>query len=623
MFQDGKENHKDALRSPAKIASKNFMAPTISAASKFTPSPRKKILGEKNELTRTSIQFLDKDSDLKSEAAAFNQTNKMNDCSHESTTVEQKENVVGPAVLEVNLNSANESTEKLSDVTENSDFFKNRPFCCSPVTSPIIAPLDLDPHLPPYDPKKNFLSPRPQFLRYKPNPRIEILLNKEGYDNYGEDDVTRLEDSFNLSENSSDTEEGEQEKEKEKEAEAEAGDSVHESSEVLIEKVSEEKHTDLGHESSEILSEMVLEEKQSDSQVKRTSEGRFFTRSKTFSFLFVVFLVACFSFSLTDSPPMDLPIYKDVGFSEIYHESLRFAGFAKESFDGFVENLQSWSMDFISYLSHQISQLFQTQKMSSIQFYNLTNSPIQEEFLFNSHIGTNYIQELEEEIREEAETVEEEEEDFEEMEVDGIEVTDKVDDIDVVTDEVVNEQPDEIQSSDDCVLEEKSNLEDVHMSKTEAIHEAEPEMEFNDLEMDANVADSNDESEVMSSDFSTESINTACLAGFSMVIMAVSAIFYMSKMKSNAKKPAMGVSDDNAHRESCSSETSSVQKGYKKKTANNKRESLASSSSDFSTDSPSYGSFTTFERIPIKRKDEVMLTPIRRSSRLLKNQVIS
>ncbi|KAL0356950.1 UNVERIFIED_CONTAM: hypothetical protein Scaly_1380700 [Sesamum calycinum] len=52
----------------------------------------------------------------------------------------------------------------------------------------------------------------------------------------------------------------------------------------------------------------------------------------------------------------------------------------------------------------------------------------------------------------------------------------------------------------------------------------------------------------------------------------------------------------------------------------NKRESLASSLSGYSSGSPSYGSFTTLERIPIKNAngDEEIVTPVRRSSRIRK-----
>ncbi|KAI3774639.1 hypothetical protein L1987_49198 [Smallanthus sonchifolius] len=577
LFQDGKENHKDALlRSPAKTGSKSFMAPTISAASKFTPSPRKKILGDKNDITRASILFLDKDSGFKSE----------------SKTIEQKETVVeNPAVDEV--------TEVLSGVTEESDIVSIRPFCCSPINSPIVAPLDSEPNLPPYDPKKNFLSPRPQFLRYKPNPRIENLLNKESGGEYGEDEVARLEDSFNLSDKeNSDTEVEEEEKE------SELGDldhSVHGSSDNLSEKV---------HGSSDNLSEKVSEEKQVDLKVEAASKTRVFTRSKTVSFVFLMFLVACYSVSLTDFPPMDLPIYQDVGFSEIYHESLKFAGFAKESFDVLVESFKTWSIDFVSYMLHQKSHLFPTHKTSPITFFNLTTSPVQEEFVFNRHIGTDYIQEIqeyEEEVRYETELIEDEEEDFVEMEV---EVDNDVD----VADEVVDEQSNEIQSSDDDgFVETKSNLEDV------VIKSERSETEANDLEIVSNVAaDSSDESEIISSVF-TKSLDRICLAGFSMMMIAVCAIIYMKKRTSNAKTPAtIRAADDTTCDESCSS---SVGNEHKKKTTNNKRESLAFSSSDFSMGSPSYGSFTTLERIPIKNKDEVMVTPIRRSSRLLKNQV--
>ncbi|RLN43360.1 uncharacterized protein C2845_PM01G32820 [Panicum miliaceum] len=50
----------------------------------------------------------------------------------------------------------------------------------------------------PYDPKTNYLSPRPRFLRYKPNPRVEM------YRHSGGGGVRRLEEGF-ASESSSDT----------------------------------------------------------------------------------------------------------------------------------------------------------------------------------------------------------------------------------------------------------------------------------------------------------------------------------------------------------------------------------------------------------------------------------
>ncbi|KAM0061974.1 hypothetical protein Hdeb2414_s0004g00142561 [Helianthus debilis subsp. tardiflorus] len=601
MFQDGKENRKDAFRSPAKVSTKNFMSPTISAASKVTPSPRKKILGEKNDVTRASFEFLGKESDLTFETPNFDQTVKMNeesDVSKIEQIVEQKEVVQNVSVDEVHLGLNH----------DESDLVRIRPFCCSPMTSPVIA-ANADPQLPPYDPKKNFLSPRPQYLRYKPNPRIEFLLNKEdNYDDCGESDVTRLEDSFDLSDSSSETEEKEPEPEQEKEAES-GDDSVNSVN---------------GSETD--LSDTVLDEKPFDSKAEKVSKPRFFTRSKTVSFVFVLFLVACFSLSFTESPPINLPIYEDVGFSEIYHESLRFAAFAKESFDDLVEKAKNWSMDLLVYLSEQKSLFITPQKFESLQFFNLTTSPIQEEFVFNRHIGTDYIQEVQE--------FEEEEENEDEVVTEESDVVDEdvTEEIDEQSD-VVNEETERIEEpineqiqSDVKEVEEKSlNLGEVEETKSEVTLEAESERVQNDVEIEPSVAVSNDESEA-SSLFSTQSIATISVAGVSMVILAVLTVFYMiQKKKSNASKSAAAVvnNDDNMPEESGSSESINVEKGNKKKKkSNKKRESLASSTSQFSV-SDSFGSFTTFERIAIKHKDEVMLTPIRRSSRLLKSQGIS
>ncbi|CAI9268996.1 unnamed protein product [Lactuca saligna] len=94
MFQYGKENHKDIVRSPARSYEKSFMAPTIKAASKFTPSPRKKVLGEKNVVIRTSIQFLDNDFVMKYEATSMDQPAMTEEDLNESVTLEQKEVVL-------------------------------------------------------------------------------------------------------------------------------------------------------------------------------------------------------------------------------------------------------------------------------------------------------------------------------------------------------------------------------------------------------------------------------------------------------------------------------------------------------------------------------------------------
>ncbi|XP_071742635.1 uncharacterized protein [Rutidosis leptorrhynchoides] len=259
-----------------------------------------------------------------------------------------------------------------------------------------------------------------------------------------------------------------------------------------------------------------------------------------------------------------------------------------------------------------MSHLSQTHKNSpSIKFFNLTTTySIHEEIVFNHRIGTDYIQEVHE-INEEMEEVAEET--FQVMEVDVDEDEFRTQDLDEI-------EPRRWAKSESSVTADSSNLETTLNLKDGLSRKLEDqsELEVNDGEIKASVvisADARDESETLIS-LLTESVSTIILVGLSTMIMVVSAIFYMNKIKPDAKTAHIRAA-------SCSSETSSVQKGYRKKSDNNnnKRESMASSS-DFSMGSPSYGSFTTIERTPIKG-DEVMLTPVRRSSRLLKNQVIS
>ncbi|MCD7451634.1 hypothetical protein HAX54_012896 [Datura stramonium] len=105
----------------------------------------------------------------------------------ETVTVEGLPPVTKPhkrvTFLEVPSN-CNNASEALSDtVTMDSGICNDEP-----LVSPAIAPLDADPSLPPYDPRTNYLSPRPQ-ANYKPNPRIEVLLNKEKGLDVGEANV--------------------------------------------------------------------------------------------------------------------------------------------------------------------------------------------------------------------------------------------------------------------------------------------------------------------------------------------------------------------------------------------------------------------------------------------------
>ncbi|GMI83725.1 hypothetical protein HRI_002041800 [Hibiscus trionum] len=273
----GKENSKDQnpkptrLRSPAPSkGTKNFMVPTISAASKINASPRKKVLVERNEQVRSSVSFSDikgltmeddkstPEIALKQKMVSFSDVRSLIMEDNESTPevgLNQKVSFVGvksiisednestrqtglkpnnvkmPHELQSNYHEYNykepfksnadvesiilednESTQQTrlkqhndelthelqsnnheckeslkSNVDSLMETFKVIPsFKISPEVS-VLAPLDADPLMLPYDPKTNCLSPRPQFLHYRPNPRIKL---------YRERDCKQLDECF-------------------------------------------------------------------------------------------------------------------------------------------------------------------------------------------------------------------------------------------------------------------------------------------------------------------------------------------------------------------------------------------------------------------------------------------
>ncbi|KAK8942378.1 hypothetical protein KSP39_PZI009175 [Platanthera zijinensis] len=171
-----KENEKeidcfkqDRTRSNPSKGMKSFMAPTISASSKISATPRKKILAERNHLVRESTE------------SAIVSTERVK----EESDSEKK--------------SAQNRSRKLDFSTSLKDHHHHSVITDS--HSSEIGPQDADPSLPPYDPMKNYLSPRPQFLHYKPNPRIEQHQElKEDF--VRPDNARRLEDSFSDSEDS-------------------------------------------------------------------------------------------------------------------------------------------------------------------------------------------------------------------------------------------------------------------------------------------------------------------------------------------------------------------------------------------------------------------------------------
>ncbi|GMQ08477.1 hypothetical protein CsSME_00052190 [Camellia sinensis var. sinensis] len=133
---------KMAWQNPKKPPTKHFMSPTISTASKAA-TPRKKILAERNE-----------------ESLIF------------SNTHHQKAPNLDSRSFYVNLgvDGSDRSSSPLmpvyNRVSESDEDYEQNSFVSDSSSKP-------------YDPLRNYLSPRPKFLRYKPNRRREIFLGQE------------------------------------------------------------------------------------------------------------------------------------------------------------------------------------------------------------------------------------------------------------------------------------------------------------------------------------------------------------------------------------------------------------------------------------------------------------
>ncbi|KAL3528680.1 hypothetical protein ACH5RR_008002 [Cinchona calisaya] len=123
-------------QNPKKPLTKHFMSPTISAISKVTV-PRKKILVEKNESLTSYDNTLVQKSPI-----------------HEYSG--------SKGTCKCDIGSKNHAISACNCISEADDDEPNNTSFA-------------DGSLKPYDPLTNYLSPRPKYLRYKPNRRHEIL----------------------------------------------------------------------------------------------------------------------------------------------------------------------------------------------------------------------------------------------------------------------------------------------------------------------------------------------------------------------------------------------------------------------------------------------------------------
>ncbi|CAA6663011.1 unnamed protein product [Spirodela intermedia] len=161
------ENESDPkmnrARSPAAAAppfkgAKNFMSPTISAASKAiaAASPKRKVLSERNDGTRSSSLTTDCSDSMESEVS--------------NPMLETVDSGGGGGH---HWESRRSSSPELHGRCSDRGHSKMIPYRGSSPLQQLSAMVseEEDPsllHLPPYDPKTNYLSPRPRFLHYRP-----------------------------------------------------------------------------------------------------------------------------------------------------------------------------------------------------------------------------------------------------------------------------------------------------------------------------------------------------------------------------------------------------------------------------------------------------------------------
>lgn len=727
-----KENSKDRNLKPTRVRSpahskgtKNFMSPTISAASKINASPRKKILVERNEL-RSSVSFSDvkslimedneptPETTLKQKKVSFSDVKsvtvkdeptpeiclkqkKVSFSDVKSIIMENEEPTpeislkqkVSFADVRSEVTEDNESTPKIGlnievpvphnspisnheddePLKSNADFdsmglletitdekdsvnvdpsFKISPRVAISPSCPVLAPLDADPLMIPYDPKTNYLSPRPQFLRYRPNPRIELYREREG---------KQLEEHF-ASESFSDSDVSE-------ETQSEGSD--RESGDISSEEAMEDEEELLVSETNSISPDMVEEK----FEAKRISTPRFSTRSK-FMALLLVLALAYFSVLAANSPAF-------TGLEELSLSNFQVPPevneFMKANFDRFTRNLQHWSDRFVSYVSNIISRSREVHKMGPLQYANLSRlledhhmidhvvmESVRERDVVTEPFDKKYHPEIRADEVVDAEQEDHENEDYGNLELvseeaygnlelqEGIEAEMTEHGVEF-TAEVVDSthriipQVTEIQHDISKTGEPEAN--DLNNKIAETVFPKEEEKSDDHKIEDS--TDNSQSSEVVV-DYTTNGPvdqflrnNVMSFSLLLLCLLAASATFIYTKRSSS--KPSMfnaaavpveppvldkkaeysPVSVEKEVSESCPSEMSSCprtnssssysknglkesneyqsQERKPRKTMTYRRESLASS--DFSMGSPSYGSFTTYEKMHSKHVSNI------------------
>ncbi|KAK7387758.1 hypothetical protein VNO78_22550 [Psophocarpus tetragonolobus] len=699
---DDKENGKDHTLKPAKVrspavsskGSKNFMSPTISASFKINESPRKKILVERNEPV---LSPLDSKTHVRkvtfAEPLEQKRTDEMipnfEDGPRSSLTSEdlgseihhmnvpliskndtalsfESVNVNAPLVLENDIHTES-SFETEPDCVNLDPTFKLSPTATPPVSlkATVVAPLDADPLLPPYDPTTNYLSPRPQFLHYKPKPRMELCRERE------------LEDSF-ISESFSDTEGAE---------DAQSLGSQKESEDVSSDETPPHMETLIPVETAE---------------AKQVPRARFTVRAKAIA-LILLLGIAFVSISVTDSPVIDQTVFEK--FYKVYETSEisefaranfeLFTRFAKINFDEMARNLQILFTKLLSSISEFISDVKGASSLAKFPYYNLTihhdYSVVNQYPTFGrgeneiskthapvwDYEGSDATSDIESDATSDIESDADVEEDismehyevYEHQVQEDIATTSGVENVLVApeSEEVLNmieseqlREAEYLEANLAQEVEANLNVENqpslnsevaeisIEAYGADAKQAQENNAKFdanerNDVSLDSDVAAVNDEvaeEKLVSIDAAIKGneeqwkaigipvdVMLYLVLGVGTVLIAGTALNRSRRVKSKSQssmeihqnsvpspeKSSGAIEMGGVEDSSCPSEASSFQQSEKvvkevdragpekKRKNNNRRESWASSSSDYSMGSPSYGSLTVYEKIPTKQ----------------------
>ncbi|CAD5312907.1 unnamed protein product [Arabidopsis thaliana] len=367
--QNDKDQIANVVKGPTK-GSKHFMSQTISAVSKIIPSPRKKILSDKNEVSRSfdkshhqvqvksSVSF----SDVISIIGEDKDVDQI--CIDETKQLREEES------HDITVSDFDEILERKSN--DNSSFKISPLPPYVPYTFPVFESHEVDPVVAPYDPKKNYLSPRPQFLHYKPNPRIE----------HRSDECKQLEELFISESSSSDTdlsaereEEGQQEEEVASqegvvavEEQEDDGEERLEAAEEILDVDGEERLEAV--ESDDEEEEVVVGESIEEEETHQISkQSRFSKTSMLLGWILalgVAYLLLVSSTTFSQQTITDSPFYQ-------FNISPEIIMSASENFEQLGAKLRMWAESSFVYLDKLVSSLREEEGSVPFQFHNLTD----------------------------------------------------------------------------------------------------------------------------------------------------------------------------------------------------------------------------------------------------------